>query len=208
MLERAVFCDFDGTITERETFVAVLKQFTPKLAEEFIPKLHAREMLLSEGVRRMVESIPSRMLPEMIAFNRDSKLREGFESLLRFLHERHIPFVVISGGLMPLMEPLLASYLPLIHAVHAAHVDANGEYLRVISPDEGDGELVSKARVMARYPAREQIGIGDSVTDVGMAMKAQKMFARDKLADFLTAQKIPFEPWADFHTIRAAMELS
>jgi 2-hydroxy-3-keto-5-methylthiopentenyl-1-phosphate phosphatase len=65
MMGKIVFCDFDGTITAQETFVAVLKEFAPELATELIPQMYALKVTLREGVRKILESIPSSRLPAL-----------------------------------------------------------------------------------------------------------------------------------------------
>ncbi len=58
-MKPVVFCDFDGTITVEETFVAMLKQFTPAVTAEIMPQLYDRSMTLREGAKIMLESIHS-----------------------------------------------------------------------------------------------------------------------------------------------------
>jgi 2-hydroxy-3-keto-5-methylthiopentenyl-1-phosphate phosphatase len=36
-MKRIVFCDFDGTITIDETFVAMLKRFAPNVSAQILP---------------------------------------------------------------------------------------------------------------------------------------------------------------------------
>ena len=74
-MKPVVFCDFDGTITAEETFVAMLKHFAPEISAEIMPLLYERKMTLREGVRKMLESIPSHFYPEIIEFARTKKVR-------------------------------------------------------------------------------------------------------------------------------------
>ncbi|WP_366513676.1 hypothetical protein [Moorena sp. SIOASIH] len=66
-MNRVVFCDFDGTITAVETFVGMLKQFAPELSAQIMPQLYSMKLTLREGVRQMLESIPSASYREIIA---------------------------------------------------------------------------------------------------------------------------------------------
>ncbi|HEY9802138.1 MAG TPA: hypothetical protein V6D25_17385 [Leptolyngbyaceae cyanobacterium] len=43
-MKRIVFCDFDGTITVEETFVAVLKKFAPELSAQLLPEMYAKRL--------------------------------------------------------------------------------------------------------------------------------------------------------------------
>ena len=201
-MKRIVFCDFDGTITAEETFVAVLKRFAPDLAAQLIPQMYSRQLTLRQGVRQILESIPSSSYPEIIEFTKPQLIRPGFQELLDWLESEKVPIVVISGGLRGMVEVVLGDLLGRIQAIHAIDVDSSGSYLRVVSEYEGGTELVNKVQVMAQYPDVEKIAIGDSITDFNMALEAPTVFARDRLAQYLDQQQKPYIAWNDFFQVR------
>ena len=209
LTQRVVFCDFDGTITAVETFAGMLKEFAPELSAQVMPELYAMRLTLREGVRRMLESIPSTRYPEILAYAQSKPTRPGLEELLDFLDEKGVPFIIISGGLRGMVETVLSqagksgnSLLERVAAIYAVDIDPTGDFLRVLSQFEGETELVSKVEVMAQHPAEEQIGIGDSVTDLNMALAASVVFARDRLSQYLDERQHPYIPWNDFFDIR------
>lgn len=205
-MKNIVFCDFDGTITAQETFVAVLKQFAPELAAELIPQMYALKVTLRDGVRRILESIPSSCLPEIIEFTRHRPMRAGLPELLDFLQERDVPFVVVSGGLRSMVEVVLDSLVQRTCAIYAIDINTSGSHFRVISQYEGETELVDKVKVMDLYDTADtKIAIGDSVTDLNMALTAPVVFARDRLAKYLDEQNKPYIVWNDFFDIRTAL---
>jgi 2-hydroxy-3-keto-5-methylthiopentenyl-1-phosphate phosphatase len=201
-VKRIIFCDFDGTITVKETFVAVLKHFAPQLSGQLIPQMYARELTLREGVRRILESIPSSRYPEVLEFTRCETIRPGFTELLDFLEAQKVPLVVISGGLRGMVEVVLGELIPRIHALHAVDIDTSGEYFQVNSEFEGGTELVAKVQVMEKYLVDEKIAIGDSLTDLNMALETPIVFARDRLAQYLEEHQKPYIPWQDFLEVR------
>ncbi|MCX7595727.1 MAG: HAD-IB family phosphatase [Fischerella sp.] len=201
-MKRIIFCDFDGTITVSETFVAVLKHFAPQLSAQLIPQMYARQLTLREGVRRILESIPSSRYREILEFTQKQPIRLGFAELLDFLEAKQVPLVVVSGGLRGMVEVVLGELVQRLHAVHAVDVDISGEYLQVNSEFEGGTELVAKAQVMEKYPADETIAIGDSLTDLNMALATPIVFARDRLAQYLAEHQKPYIPWNNFLEIR------
>lgn len=204
--KRIVFCDFDGTITRQETFVALLKTYAPEKMEEFGRLFSQKKVTLREGVRAVVESIPSRYYPEMVDFIRDKEIREGFAELLVFLKAAAVPFVVISGGLKDLVTTRLAAYTDYISGIYAPCIDDSGPFLRVISDYEEGDELLSKVRVMQEFSCDQSIAVGDGVTDYNMAMNASLVFARDRLAAYLDQKQVPYVPWQDFFDVRAHLE--
>jgi 2-hydroxy-3-keto-5-methylthiopentenyl-1-phosphate phosphatase len=201
-MHRIVFCDFDGTITIEETFVALLRQFTPDLADRLMPEMYARRLTLRDGVRQLLESIPSAKYPELIEFAKPQAIRSGFAEFLDFLDRHGIPFVLISGGVTVVVETVLGDLTQRMTGIHAVDLDTSGPYLKPISPFEGGTELVAKVDVIAQYPCDEAIVIGDSITDLNMALTAPVVFARDRLAVYLQESETAYIGWEDFHDIR------
>jgi 2-hydroxy-3-keto-5-methylthiopentenyl-1-phosphate phosphatase len=202
IMKRVVFCDFDGTITAEETFVGMLKTFAPELSAQLMPEMYAMRLTLRAGVRQLLESISSTNYPEILEYARPKPIRPGFAELLDFLDQENVPLVVVSGGLRGMVETVLGSFVERVAAIYAVDVDTNGDLLRVHSEFEEDTELVAKVRVMAQYPADEQIAVGDSVTDLNMALAAPVVFARDRLAQYLEERHKPYIPWNDFFDVR------
>ncbi len=202
--QHIVFCDFDGTITAIETFVGMLKEFAPELSAKLMPKMYARELTLREGVRKILEAIPSSHYPEILNYAVNKPIRPGLSSLLNFLDTKNVPFVIISGGLRGMVETVLnrQGLQNRVLDIFAVDIDTSGEYLQVYSEFEGGTELVAKVKAMANYPTSETIAIGDSVTDINMALKADLVFARDRLIDYLTTENKPYVAWNDFFDIR------
>ncbi|MBD2678220.1 MULTISPECIES: HAD-IB family phosphatase [Nostoc] len=201
-MKRIVFCDFDGTITVEETFVAVLKKFAPELSAKLIPEMYAQRLTLRQGVREILQSIPSSSYAEILEFTRSQAMRPGFLELLDFLDFQGVPLVVVSGGLRGMVEIVLGTIQQRVHAIHAVDVDTSGTLLKVRSDYEGETELVAKVQVMAEYPADKKIAIGDSLTDLNMGLEASLVFARDRLAEYLNQHQKPYIPWNDFFDIR------
>jgi len=187
----------------------MLKEFAPQLSEQLMPQMYARQLTLREGVRQLLESIPSARYPEIIAYAKPKSIRPGLVELLDFLDAQGVPFVVVSGGVRGMVETVLSqvstgteSLRERVAAIYAVDLDTTGDFLQVHSEFEEDTELVSKVQVMAKYPAQEQIAIGDSVTDLKMALHAPVVFARDRLIQYLDDHNKPYIPWNDFFDIR------
>ncbi|MGB2926734.1 MAG: HAD-IB family phosphatase [Limnothrix sp.] len=204
-----VFCDFDGTITTVDTFGDALAKFAPKLSAAILPKLYNRTMTLRAGVRLILESIPSARFLAFVDEVNDQQVRPGFSEFLQFLGDRHVPCVVISGGLVEMVERVLERKgidgRPLRHGVEsvaAMNIDTLDEYFKIISPFEGGTEMVEKVQVMKKYDYEQAIAIGDSLTDINMALEADLVFARKHLQDYLDQEGKSYVPWETFDDIR------
>ena len=208
--QRVVFCDFDGTITAEETFVGMLKTFTPELSAQLMPEMYARRLTLRAGVRQLLESIPSARYSEILEDVKPKPIRPGLVEFVDFLDAQGVPLIVVSGGLRGMVETVLGQVTPSIMdqiaAIYAVDVDTSDEFLKVNSEFEEGTELVAKVLVMDKHPAQEQIAIGDSVTDLKMALHAPVVFARDRLIEYLKEHQKPYIAWHDFFDIRQTLE--
>ena len=200
--KKIIFCDFDGTITAEETFVGMLKHFTPELSAKLMPEMYALRLTLRQGVRQLLESIPSKKYPEILEYSSTKKIRAGFVEMLDYLDTQNIPFIIVSGGLRGMVETVLGPLKNRVQAIYAVDVDTCSEYLQVKSEFEAGNELVSKVLVMEKHPTEQTIAIGDSVTDLNMAMEASLVFARDRLSHYLNERQKPYIPWDNFFDIR------
>jgi len=198
---RIVFCDFDGTITTEETFVGMLKRFSPEPYEAVAEQVMDGRLSLREGVLRMVEAIPTDRFHDMQAYILEQQPRPGFIEFLDFLDGKKIPFVVVSGGILDQVKTFLAPLDDRIAGMHGAVLSFEGVCLRLHSSYDGPQELVRKEKVLAEYDFDESVVIGDGVTDIGMAVVADLVFARDHLADYLNQAGIDFFHWNDFFDI-------
>jgi 2-hydroxy-3-keto-5-methylthiopentenyl-1-phosphate phosphatase len=205
-VKRIIFCDFDGTITVEETFVAMLRKFTPDVAAQLLPEIYAKRLTLRQGVRQMVASIPSDRYAEIIDFTRPQPIRPGFVELLDFCDQSQIPFVIISGGFLDMVKSVVEPYLAKITAIHAMEIDTQGSHLQVSSRYEQGNEIVAKAEIMREYKAEQSIAIGDSITDLNLALSAPIVFARPPLSRYLNEHNKLYIPWNDFFEIRSAIE--
>ena len=201
---RVVFCDFDGTITTEDTFVRVLEKFAPDISAELLPIIYSRQMTLKDGIRQTLGSVASIYYPEIIEYIAHRPIRSGFREFADFLNELSVPLVVVSGGLTDMVKAVLSQQqlLEKITDIHAADVDITGERLQFSSAIEGDTELVAKVKAMAQYSADSKIAIGDSVTDINMALAADLVFARDRLIGYLDIENKSYVQWQDFFDIK------
>lgn len=201
-MRRAIFCDFDGTITAVKTFVAVLQEFAPDVSQQLMPQIYNQTLTLRQGVRQILESIPSCRYAEILEFTRSQPKRDGFIELLDFLDTAEVPLIVVSGGLQGMVEVVLGDLVDRVQAIHAIAVDATQEYLQIHSSYEDGTEMVAKVKVIQEYGATEAIAIGDSITDLNMALHVPLVFARDRLAVYLDQHQKSYIPWNNFFDVR------
>ena len=201
-----VFCDFDGTVTSVDTFDLVVEAVAPQRWAELKRQLFGFEINLREGMARLAEILSPQDLEAMVQRMQGIKPRAGFLPFLDALEAAGLPFVLVSGGLVPLVEVVLGPHRQRLHQLVAADVrpHASGG-LDFHCPFSSEEELVAKAAVMERYGCGRSIVIGDSITDLRMAEAADLVFARAPLCDWLEQRGIAHHRWEDFGDVSAVL---
>ncbi len=202
-MKRIIFCDFDGTISTEDTFVSILRQIVPEACDRIMPQIFAKQITLRQGVRDLVESIRSSDYEKIIELSKPCPMRRGFVELLDFLDAHQIPLVIVSGGLRCMVETVIGDLRDRVLDIHACDLDRSDEFVKLRSPCEYGSEIVAKAKIVASYECDQAIAIGDSITDVQMALHVPIVFARDRLAEYLDQEyHKPYFAWQDFFDVR------
>jgi 2-hydroxy-3-keto-5-methylthiopentenyl-1-phosphate phosphatase len=199
---RAVFCDFDGTITPEDTFVRMAERFAPEVWQDIHSDLFHLRLPLRQAIEQLMAAIPVSHYADILAFVGTYPMRPGFVELLGFLEARQIPLVVVSGGLRGMVESVIGHLKPRLADLIGADVDTSGTTLKVVSEYSSEAELVAKVRVLEQFQPDESVAIGDSITDVNLALHASLVFAKQPLSNYLDERNKAWLPWNDFFCIR------
>jgi 2-hydroxy-3-keto-5-methylthiopentenyl-1-phosphate phosphatase len=202
-----IFCDFDGTITERDMVVTICQRFCPPGWERIKDDILARRLAVKDGVAQLFAMIPSSEKAAIIRYAQEQvRWRAGFSEFLTFCQEQGIRFIVCSGGIDFFVEPLMAPFLDKIEKVISIPSDFSGPTIQLRHTDACETCGTCKAKIMARYRNTISILIGDSVTDVHGAKAARLVFARNGLQDYLKQDGIAFYPFETFFDIQKQLE--
>ena len=201
-----VFCDFDGTVTSVDTFDAVADRAAPELWADLKAQLFNFEITLLQGMQALADALTPHDLQAMVAHMGEYAPRPCFLPFLAELERAGVPFVLVSGGLVPLVEEVLGPHRHRLDQLIAAEVLPHPDGgLRFESPFANGQELVAKAEVVKRYGRGRSVVIGDSITDLGMAEVADLVFAREPLSSWLEQRGIAFHPWDSFADVEAVL---
>lgn len=204
-----VFCDFDGTITENDNIIALMKQFDPPGWSHIVDDVLARRRSIRDGVSHMFSLLPTSARDEITAYAiEQARIRDGFAEFLQLCEDREIEFYVTSGGIDFFVYPILAPYSIPHERIFCNGSDFSGHTIRITWPHACDEHCTNdcgmcKARIMRRFPADryKRIVIGDSVTDVEAAKLADRVFARSHLSEHCREMNIPYTAYETFHDI-------
>jgi 2-hydroxy-3-keto-5-methylthiopentenyl-1-phosphate phosphatase len=194
--------DWDGTVTEVDTLHLVPEEFGDREIYARVEGALGDSMTLNEVIAAEFQTVTAPLDDVVEWLFENARIRPGFAELAR----EHRPLIV-SSGFHETIEPLLAREGVLsVVELRANRLDPRPDGWRVLfranhSCDTcgepckrkdlaGDGEVVF---------------VGDGYSDRCAALAADRVFARDGLAEWLAAQGVPFEPFTDFHELAARL---
>jgi len=214
--QQIIFCDFDGTITENDNIVAIMKHFQPPGWDTLVEQVLSKQISIREGVGKMFALLPTSRKQEVIDYAIGNvKIRAGFAELLEYCKQQHIQFLVTSGGIDFFVYPVLSGFpIPKEH-IYCNGSDFSGSHIEILWPHSCDDHCdthgrcgMCKTTIIRGYDKEqyERIMIGDSVTDFEGAKLVDTVFARSHLIDLCEELHLPYYPFHDFHDIIQRLE--
>ena len=207
MKKTVIYCDFDGTVTEKDNIISIMKAFAPPEWEPIKDRVLSGAVSIRQGVGEMFSLLPSQKKREIEEFVlQQAKIREGFGEFTTFAMEEGIPLYIVSGGIDFFVRPVLSRFEPFA-GIYCNGSDFNGDTIRILWPHSCDGLCSNdcgccKPSVIRRLGHLDdcyKIVIGDSVTDLEAAKQADFVIARDLLKEKCEEWGLYHASFEDFH---------
>jgi len=204
-----ILCDFDGTVTEHDNIIALMKEFAPPAAFEPLKKgVLDQSLSIQSGVGQMFRLLPSDRKQDYIDFlEQRAVIRPGFKTLLSFAKSNGIDFAIVSGGIDFFVQPILQELLT-DEAIYCNGSDFSGETVRIEWPHTCDAACNNQCGCCKTSITRKLkqdgdiiVAIGDSVTDFELAKQADHVYARDYLITLCKQHGIAYTPFETFYDI-------
>jgi 2-hydroxy-3-keto-5-methylthiopentenyl-1-phosphate phosphatase len=203
-----LFCDFDGTITEKDNIVAIMKKFAPPEWEVLTEQILTQKISIREGVGKLFTLLPSTMRQEITDFIvKEATIRPGFAEFVRFCKEQEIELLITSGGIDFFVEPILAPY-ELDVPIYCNGSDFSGKQITITWPHSCDEHCsnecgMCKTSIIRRYDPDKhfRVVIGDSITDLAGARISDFVIARSLLAQKCEELNLPHRTFATFYDV-------
>jgi 2-hydroxy-3-keto-5-methylthiopentenyl-1-phosphate phosphatase len=206
-----IVCDFDGTITQRDTLHVLVEHYgAVDLWDMLGPRLRAGEITVEEAMQMEFDQVRVSPADAYEVVRRHAPLRPGFAEFVAWCREAGHRLFVLSNGFRSIIEPLLADagmgHLEVV--AHDAEFSTTGT--RLIWTDRGPRCPLCD-RPCKRHPLRERwdgerlVYLGDGISDRCVAGLADVLFARDFLAEDLADEGVAFNGFDDFHEVQATL---
>ena len=197
---RVVVLDWDGTVTEADSLNMVLEQFgDPHVyaeAEAALGKGWTLRQVMDfefSGLHESLDVVVAWMLENV-------RIRRGFREFAREFDP-----VILSSSFVETIEPLLAREGVQVDVV-ANNVEAAAEGWRIRWRDDTVCAHCSESCKRAALPRDDEIVfVGDGYSDRCAALAADRVFARDGLAEYLEERGVAHEPFTDFVALGEAL---
>lgn len=211
-----ILCDFDGTVTARDTNSALAQRFAPGMYAGLEGKLSSRELSVRDVLSAQFEGVTAG-LDAVVAEALRVPFRAGFEQLLDAAQAAGVQVVLVSSGFREVIEPMLEregleGRVRLL--ANSIAFDERGGHItwRELPTCELCGEACKRhdvARLRAEHSADggQVVFVGDGLSDRCGAETADLVFARDSLAHYLDERGLAYERWDDFDDITARLGL-
>jgi HAD superfamily phosphoserine phosphatase-like hydrolase len=208
-----IACDFDGTITSRDTLHVLVEEFgTRGLWAVLEPRLRSGEISIEQAMEEEFRSVRADPAEALAAVRRLAPVRAGFADMVAWAAARGDRLVVVSAGFRTVIDAVLAD-AGLGHLdVVANDIELSREGSRLVWTERG-GRCELCARRCKRHDLRARLRdgetlvyLGDGISDRCAAGMAQVVFARDGLATWMTAENRPYRAFDDFHDVVRVLE--
>ncbi|MFN3428392.1 MAG: HAD-IB family phosphatase [Candidatus Sericytochromatia bacterium] len=203
-MQLAIYVDFDGTITTRDSLVTLINAFVPAERRE------RDNRLLMMGERPLWELLDSSLracgvpLDAAIAYLHDHvTLDPHFGPFDAWCRTRGIPLEVVSAGVFEIVESFLSGAglaLPI-----RANRAAPGAGCFGLTPEDARCPTgVDKGGVVraGREAGRFTVFVGDGISDRLAVPEADLVYAKAGLARYCDKRGVPFIPFETFRDVQ------
>ena len=206
--QTVIFCDFDGTITEQDNIIAIMRHFNPPGWEETTTKILNRQISIKDGVSALFALLPSAKKADIINYAIDNiTIRKGFADFVQFCRERRIKLIITSGGIDFFIYPILKRY-GIQNDIYCNNRDFQDEHIRIIWPHPCGPECdnhcgMCKPTIVRSFDSKSyhKVLIGDSITDLAAAKLVDFVYAREFLLNKCRELNLKHHPFNTFHDV-------
>lgn len=194
----------------RDTLHVIVETYgVRELWDEIEPRLRSGEITIEEAMQKEFASVRATADEVRQLVLRAAPIRPGFAEFIRWIEEREHEVLVISAGFRSVVEAMLAdaglAHLP----VRANEANFTPEGSTIEWSERGELCLLCNRRckrhdLRTRMPeGAPLVYVGDGISDRCAALMADRVYARDGLAEYLSELGAPYVPFDDFAEILA-----
>jgi 2-hydroxy-3-keto-5-methylthiopentenyl-1-phosphate phosphatase len=204
-----IFCDFDGTITENDNIINIMKYYNPPGWETIKDDILAGKISIRKGVGRLFGLLPASYREEITNYAiKQATIRPGFDQFIQYCQEHNIRLLITSGGIDFFVYPILSRYSVPKQDIFCNSSDFTGKHIQILWPYSCDSLCsndcgMCKPSILRTHSNIDNIKvvIGDSITDLAVAKMADFVIARDFLLQKCQEHSLPNKEFVSFYDV-------
>ncbi len=194
-----VALDWDGTCTEVDGLHMLLEEFGDREVYARMEGMLGNGLTLHEVIAAEIATIELPLDDAVEWMRRHVTLRPGFAALVR-----EWPAVIVSSGFDELIRPVLEREGVEIEVL-ANRLDTRSGSWQPVWRDDNACPVCGEPCKRALLASEPYIYVGDGYSDRCAALAAERVFARDGLAIYLSRRGIDYEPFDTLRDVAAAL---
>jgi len=205
-----IFCDFDGTITEKDTLVYLSTCLGggPEFVREIGEDLRHGRTTLRDAIDAEMRTVRLSFAEAAEILQREIPLDSGFRSLVEWSERKQIPFTILSAGFHELIRLFVPEESYPWVRVLANNIEPDTErgwqcHFRDHGPHGHDKQTSLRA---AQNRGEYVIFIGDGFSDRQAAEVADEVFAKHSLAEYCREQGIDFHEYQNLADVQTKIQ--
>ena len=203
----AIYCDFDGTITEKDVVNSFFETYAPPKWLEYEKLWTEGKITSQENAIKQVALLPEITKKQLDEFIDNIKLDEYFLDFIKFTKSKNIKFTILSDGFDLFIQKTLEKYNISDIQFYANHIIYENNKFKIEFPYHSTTCDIG-AGMCKCEKVKEQTFcyIGDGTSDRCIAQKANLLFATKNLQKYCEKNLINYYPFKSFRNIIEVLE--
>ena len=192
-----IVSDFDGTLSSKDSIKYLLENYADddwKITQEKINKGDLSEVL---GLEQLLKHLTIHWSDALQIITDSITLDKYLKSFLEYLHEKNIPIIIVSSGLDVVIESLLLKNKKEFNLIVTNTLEKEDEIIKVINPYHKYSENFTNTKDAIVSQLKSEgvkiIYLGDGLSDIPAAKKADIVFAKNDLKDFFAKNNLKYK---------------
>ncbi len=205
--EMIVVCDFDGTITKKDTINDFLDNFADKSWQDVEDDWIAGKISTCDAMELQFRTIKNITQDKFDNFFETVEIDDHFEKFYLFCKEKGIKLVIISDGFEYFIRRVLDTLDINDIEIYSNHFEFNkGDFIIEFPNKSTDcvrGAGTCKCAFVKKFKKsyKKIIYIGDGASDFCPSSKVDLLFAKKRLFEYCQNNKIPCIKYTDFEEV-------
>jgi 2-hydroxy-3-keto-5-methylthiopentenyl-1-phosphate phosphatase len=210
-MKTLIQCDFDGTITERDTSFFLLDTFAQGDWRQLLQEYKEHKISVGQFNTQAFAMVKTDKEILLRTVSGKVKMRTGFHELVAYCAQRGFRLVIVSNGLDFYIKAILEEIGMGHLEVYAAQTQFHTEGMKVqyIGPDGKQlNDSLKEAYIkLFLEQGYRVIYVGNGDSDIYPAKYAQEIFARGELLTHCRENKLAYKPFNTLTDVVRKLEL-